>query len=77
MPHRYWHTDLRCVHAGRNVSAEFKAERIAGSQFFDIDGISDTAAPLPHMLPSEEAFAAAMDALGITNESNVVVGGWA
>ncbi|MEJ0096946.1 MAG: hypothetical protein WDM84_01920 [Bauldia sp.] len=27
--------------------------------FFDIDAIADTANPLPHMLPTPEAFAAA------------------
>lgn len=29
--------------------------------------------PLQHMLPSEEAFAAAMDLLGVTNDTHVVV----
>eukprot|EP00195_Chlamydomonas_chlamydogama_P007570 CAMPEP_0202906510 /NCGR_PEP_ID=MMETSP1392-20130828/39196_1 /ASSEMBLY_ACC=CAM_ASM_000868 /TAXON_ID=225041 /ORGANISM="Chlamydomonas chlamydogama, Strain SAG 11-48b" /LENGTH=300 /DNA_ID=CAMNT_0049595053 /DNA_START=108 /DNA_END=1010 /DNA_ORIENTATION=+ len=58
---------------GRNAVAEFKAERIPGSQFFDLDGIADPSSGLPHMLPSETAFAAAMDVLGVSNDSTVVL----
>ncbi|XP_024032615.1 thiosulfate/3-mercaptopyruvate sulfurtransferase 1, mitochondrial-like, partial [Morus notabilis] len=46
---------------------------IPGALFFDIDGISDRTTNLPHMLPSEEAFAAAVSALGIENKDDVVV----
>ncbi|VAI44243.1 unnamed protein product [Triticum turgidum subsp. durum] len=41
--------------------------------YFDIDGISDRTTHLPHMLPSEEAFAAAVSALGINNHDKVIV----
>mmetsp|Transcript_20855 Transcript_20855/g.53046 ORF Transcript_20855/g.53046 Transcript_20855/m.53046 type:complete len:334 (-) Transcript_20855:338-1339(-) len=58
---------------GRNAVAEFKAGRIPGAQFFDVDGIADPSTGLPHMLPSEASFAAAMDALGITNKDTVVI----
>ena len=37
--------------------------------------IADTNSGLPHMLPSEAAFAAAVDALGITNDSQVRTAG--
>jgi hypothetical protein len=57
--------------ADRNPKAEFQEERIRGAQFFDVDMIADTESGLPHMLPSEAAFAAAADALGITNDSQV------
>lgn len=60
-----------CTHADRNPKAEFQEERIQGAQFFDVDMIADTDSGLPHMLPSEAAFAAAADALGITNDSQV------
>lgn len=63
------------VHQRNNVE-DFKANRIPGARFFDIDGIATdpaTARGLPHMLPSEQGFAAAMDALGITNDTTVVV----
>jgi thiosulfate/3-mercaptopyruvate sulfurtransferase len=33
--------------------------------------IADTNSGLPHMLPSEAAFAAAADALGISNDTQV------
>ncbi|KAL0671278.1 hypothetical protein Bca4012_033982 [Brassica carinata] len=41
--------------------------------FFDLDGISDRSTSLPHMLPSEQAFAAGRSALGIDNKDGVVV----
>jgi 3-mercaptopyruvate sulfurtransferase SseA len=59
--------------AGRDAVKEFAAERIQGAEFWDIDGVCDPTTNLPHMLPSEEAFAAAADALGITNDDAVVV----
>ncbi|KAK9918008.1 hypothetical protein WJX75_000492 [Coccomyxa subellipsoidea] len=59
--------------AGRNPREEFKAERIPDSRFFDVDKISDLNSDLPHMLPTEEAFAAAADALGIERDTQVVI----
>ena len=38
-----------------------------------MDNIADKSSGLPHMLPSEQAFAAAADALGIANSTQVVV----
>jgi thiosulfate/3-mercaptopyruvate sulfurtransferase len=58
---------------GRNNHAEYKAKRIPGTKFWDVDGVADTTTDLPHMLPSEAAFAAAADALGVRNEDTVVV----
>ncbi|KAF6266227.1 mercaptopyruvate sulfurtransferase-like protein [Scenedesmus sp. NREL 46B-D3] len=58
---------------GRDARQEFAAARIPGAQFWDIDGVCDASTDLPHMLPSEAAFAAAADALGISNEDAVVV----
>ncbi|GFR49869.1 hypothetical protein Agub_g11971, partial [Astrephomene gubernaculifera] len=60
----------------RNNHADHRAARIPGARFFDIDGVTAdprVAQGLPHMLPSEQGFAAAMDALGITNDSTVVL----
>jgi hypothetical protein len=59
--------------AARDRFAEFKAERIPGARFWDIDGVADAATDLPHMLPPDAAFAAAADALGISNDDTVVV----
>ena len=52
---------------------QFKQSRIPGSKFFDMDNIADKSSSLPHMLPSEQAFAAAADCLGIGNDTQVVV----
>ncbi|KAK1354174.1 Rhodanese domain-containing protein [Heracleum sosnowskyi] len=57
----------------RNPLQECQVAHIPGALFFDVDGISDQATNLPHMLPSEDAFAAAVSALGIENKDGVVV----
>ncbi|XP_022149286.1 thiosulfate/3-mercaptopyruvate sulfurtransferase 1, mitochondrial-like [Momordica charantia] len=57
----------------RNPIQEYQVAHIPGALFFDIDGVSDRTTKLPHMLPSEEAFAAVVSALGIANEDGVVV----
>ncbi len=57
---------------GRNAEAEYGASRIPGALRFDIDAVKDKANPLPHMLPSPEAFAEAAGALGIDEETLVV-----
>ena len=59
--------------SGRDAAAEFAAARIPGAVRFDIDAIADTSVPLPHMLASAEAFAAAVGALGIAETSDIVV----
>lgn len=64
-----WHMPA----SGRNARAECKKTHIPGAQFFDIDAISDTSSPYPHMLPSAEAFESAASALGICNDSDIVV----
>lgn len=64
-----WHMPA----AERSGRAEYEAAHIPGALFFDIDAISDRATDLPHMLPSESDFAAAMSAAGVGNDSDVVV----
>ena len=59
--------------AARDPAAEFLAAHIPGAAFFDIDGISDPDSSLPHMLPTPAHFADSVSALGIGNESHVVV----
>ena len=70
-----WH-----LAADRDGRADYEAgPRISGALFFDIDDISTKgdANPkgLPHMMPPKGLFAAAMDALGISNEDHLVVYG--
>ena len=57
----------------RDPEAEFQARHIPGAQFFDIDDIADKATDLPHMVPSEAEFAAAMSVRGIRNTDQVVI----
>ena len=57
----------------RDAKAEFAAAHIPGAAFFDIDAIADTESSLPHMLPSTQAFAAAVGTLGIGNQDTVVI----
>lgn len=57
----------------RNPLQEFQDAHIPGAVFFDVDKISDQTSNLPHMLPSERAFAAAVSALGIENKDKVII----
>jgi len=59
--------------ANRDPDAEFVAGHIPGAVRFDIDAVKDASSPLPHMLPSPEAFASAMRALGIGDGQTIVV----
>ena len=58
---------------GRDAAAEFAAERIPGAVHFGIDEICDKTSPLPHMLPTAAGFAAAVGALGIAENADIVV----
>ncbi len=58
---------------GRDAKAKFAARHIPGAVFFDIDEIADRDSALPHMMPDAETFAASVGALGIGNETRVVV----
>ena len=59
--------------AGRDARAEYLAGHLPGALFFDLDAVSDPDAPLPHMLPSPEAFARAMTALGLRDGDALVI----
>jgi thiosulfate/3-mercaptopyruvate sulfurtransferase len=58
--------------ARRDPEAEYRAAHIPGALRLDLDAVSDTASDLPHMLPSPEAFAAAMETLGIHPTDRIV-----
>jgi thiosulfate/3-mercaptopyruvate sulfurtransferase len=61
------------ANAKRDAAAEFLAGHIPGAQRFDIDAVSDRSNPLPHMLPAPEQFAAQVGALGVGDDSTVVL----
>ncbi|TVR07891.1 MAG: 3-mercaptopyruvate sulfurtransferase [Salinarimonadaceae bacterium] len=58
---------------GRDADAEFLAGHIPGALRFDIDEIKDRSNDLPHMLPDEEFFAKSVGALGIDDDTRIVV----
>jgi len=57
---------------GRNGHDEYREAHIPGAIYFDIDAISDPDTTLPHMMPTAEAFSAAVGGLGIANNHRVI-----
>ena len=62
-----WHLD------GREARADFEQAHIPGAAFFDLDAISDRDSALPHMMPTPEAFGAAVGTLGLSVDDQIVV----
>lgn len=58
---------------GKTGREAYDAGHIAGAVFFDIDAVADHATDLPHMLPSDAAFAEAAGALGLRRDLLTVV----
>lgn len=61
--------------SGENVFENFKRERISEAVFFDIEAISNTRSPLPHMLPDTGVFNAAMSDLGLHKNDLLILYG--
>ncbi|KAL8827365.1 MAG: hypothetical protein Q9170_007043 [Blastenia crenularia] len=59
--------------AGRSGQQVFQQRRIPTAKFFDLDAVKDHESPYPHMLPSAEDFAKAMQKMGIRKEDELVV----
>jgi thiosulfate/3-mercaptopyruvate sulfurtransferase len=64
-----WHMPA----TGRSGRDEFLKAHIPGVRFLDIDAVSDPSNPAPHMLPTPEDFARAMEAIGIGSDDRIVV----
>ena len=58
---------------GRTGQQVFKEQRIPSARFFDIDIVKDQDSPYPHMLPTAEGFAQAMQTIGIRKDDVVVI----
>ena len=72
--------DLRVIDAsyflpeqGRDARAEYTAGHIPGAGFLDLASFADRANPLPSMAPPAALAAERLSALGIGNESRVVI----
>ena len=59
--------------AGKDGHTEYLKSHIPGARFFDIDDISDSHSPLPHMLPPVEKFVSRVRKMGIGDGHRVVV----
>ena len=65
-----WHMPA----SGRNGKSEWQAERIQNARFFDFDqSICADNADLPHMMPDESHFTESLQALGLNQDSAVVI----
>jgi thiosulfate/3-mercaptopyruvate sulfurtransferase len=65
-----WHMPA----TGRDACAEWRQECIPGARFFDFDGkICDPHSALPHMLPDAALFTREVQALGLNQDSSVVI----
>lgn len=58
--------------SGREPEAEYRAGHIPLAIRFDLDAVSNQATDLPHMLPTPEHFASAMEQLGIQPTDRIV-----
>jgi thiosulfate/3-mercaptopyruvate sulfurtransferase len=59
--------------SGRDARGEYADGHIPGAVFMDLDAVSDPATDLPHMLPAPDHFARAAGALGVGDDTRVVV----
>jgi thiosulfate/3-mercaptopyruvate sulfurtransferase len=57
----------------RDARAEYEAGHIPGAVFLDLEEVSDTANPVPHMVPPEPKFASRMASLGLRDGQRFVV----
>lgn len=57
----------------RNAKKEFSEISIENSRFFDIDLVSDSSDPSPHMLPNPAHFSEYISSLGILQDDHVVI----
>jgi thiosulfate/3-mercaptopyruvate sulfurtransferase len=56
-----------------DTHARYLAAHIPGAIFFDIEDLSDHSTPLPHMLPTAEAFSRSMSSLGVADTATIVI----
>jgi thiosulfate/3-mercaptopyruvate sulfurtransferase len=64
-----WHMPA----SGRNGREDYSQAHIPGARFLDLDAVSDTSDPAPHMLPSAQDFAQAMQAIGVGRDHRIIV----
>lgn len=60
---------------GHDTRADHDRAHIPGAVFLDLERVSDRGSPLPHMLPTAEAFAREVGRLGLAADESIVVYG--
>jgi thiosulfate/3-mercaptopyruvate sulfurtransferase len=58
--------------SGRDAEAEYRLAHIPGAVRFDLDEQSDRTSDLPHMLPTADQFAAALERIGVRPDDRVI-----
>lgn len=58
---------------GRTGLEVFRQQRVPSARFFDLDAVKDHDSPYPHMLPTAEGFAKAMQDIGIRKDDEIVI----
>jgi thiosulfate/3-mercaptopyruvate sulfurtransferase len=58
--------------SGRDADAEYRLAHIPGAVRFDLDEHSNHESDLPHMLPTADQFAAALERLGVGPDDRVI-----
>ena len=73
-------SDLKVIDAtlflpgeSRDARSEYEAEHIPGAVFLDLEEVSDSSNPVPHMVPPEAKFASRMASLGLRDGQRFVV----
>jgi thiosulfate/3-mercaptopyruvate sulfurtransferase len=59
--------------AERDAAADYRDTHIPGALFFDVEEISDTTSPLPHMLPPPEKFSSRVRRMGIGDGTRIII----
>jgi thiosulfate/3-mercaptopyruvate sulfurtransferase len=66
-------SSLHMPATNRSGREDYLQAHIPGAVFLDIDSISDSSNPAPHMLPSAGEFARAMEKIGVGSGDRIVV----
>jgi thiosulfate/3-mercaptopyruvate sulfurtransferase len=56
-----------------DAAADYRDTHIPGALFFDVEEISDTTSPLPHMLPPPEKFSSRVRRMGIGDGTRIII----
>jgi len=64
-----WHMP----NANRNAVEEYNSDHIEGALHFDINAVADQNSGQPHTMPNADLFETSVRAMGVTNQSEIVI----